>query len=195
MQWSGLAWRLAVLFVLGISFRITLICTIFRPRIEKKKKTSKCSIAVFLGSGGHTSEMMQLIKALPTNRYNSRTYIMTSNDLFSMDKAIEYEKSISIKLSSTSSQLIDSSSSSSASVNLIILPRARNVHQKWLSTPISVLIAFAYSTYHLVLRPTFLAPNSAQLPDVILMNGPGTCVPIVAAVYILRVSTFRRLEK
>lgn len=176
----GWIWWTAAVLSFAISLRIIAICTTLRPPIRKRKSTETCRIAFFLGSGGHTSEMMQLLKALPPHRYNARTYILTTSDRFSMDKALEYEGSIA------SSSL--GSTASFSSFDFIQLPRARSVHQKWLSTPVSVLIAFAVSVHHFVLRPNLLAPGKALLPDAIIMNGPGTCVPIVAAVYILRVS-------
>jgi beta-1,4-N-acetylglucosaminyltransferase len=181
----GWIWWAAAVLSFAVSLRVILICTSSRPSIKKRKAGETCRVAVFLGSGGHTSEMMQLLKALPPHRYNARTYILTTSDRFSMDKALEYEKSIASSIDSATDA---TAAANPSSFDFIQLPRARSVHQKWLSTPISVLIAFAVSVHQLVLLPTVLAPRKVLLPDAIIMNGPGTCVPIVAAVYILRVS-------
>lgn len=167
----------ALIISIGLLARLVYVTTTGRPKVIRRKDGKTCSLAVFLGSGGHTSEMMQLIKALPQDRYTSRTYIMTTNDRFSLDKALEYEKSIS-----TSNQV----TSHSSQFSLIYLPRARNVHQRWLSTPLSVLFAFAKCVHRFVIQESYLG-QCAQA-DVIIMNGPGTCVPIVASIYLLRVS-------
>lgn len=42
--------------------------------------------------GGHTAEMMQLVKALDPKRYAPRIYIMANSDLLSKQKAIESEQ-------------------------------------------------------------------------------------------------------
>jgi hypothetical protein len=172
--WKHAAFRVLAFISACVLIRIVLLVTLSRPPIKKRRYNEQCRIAVFLGSGGHTSEMVQLLAALPIDRYPNRTYIVTTSDRFSMEKALQFEKSIS--------------TSSTTSFDFIQLPRARHVHQKWLSTPLSVLIAFAVSTYHLVWLPLMNRTSKAQ-HEAIIMNGPGTCVPIVASVYLLRVSS------
>jgi beta-1,4-N-acetylglucosaminyltransferase len=164
-----------------IFIRLVLITSLLRPPIKRRASSEKCRIAVFLGSGGHTSEMMQLLRALPTETYHHRTYIVTTSDKFSMKKALEYESTLS-------EEATKKNESTPTSFDFIELPRARNVHQKWLSTPATVILAFGACCYHLVLRPLFFDRKKAVLPDLIIMNGPGTCVPIVASIYVLRVS-------
>ncbi len=84
---------------------------------------------------------------------------------------------------------------------VIRIPRARKVHQSFLTTPFSLARSIAFCIDHVALRPIFRrvlgspdveARSDGILADVILMNGPGTCVPIVAAVYLLRVSAHTR---
>ncbi|UZJ56994.1 hypothetical protein CBS101457_006314 [Exobasidium rhododendri] len=178
MQWLKLGLASAVVFIAVILVRLLLIFSSARPPVKKRKTSETCRIAVFLGSGGHTSEMMQLLRALPTERYNHRTYIATKEDKFSMNKALEYE----LSLSAETTKLTDTATS----FDFIQLPRARNVHQRWVSTPLSVLLAFGACCYQFILRPLLLDRKTTFLPDVIIMNGPGTCVPIAAAVYVLR---------
>ncbi|KAG8821152.1 UDP-N-acetylglucosamine transferase subunit [Serendipita sp. 400] len=50
-----------------------------------------CRVAVFLGSGGHTSEMLQMMKGLDLERYEPRLYIVSEGDQFSAGKAAEFE--------------------------------------------------------------------------------------------------------
>jgi beta-1,4-N-acetylglucosaminyltransferase len=57
------------------------------------------------------------------------------------------------------------------------IPRSREVGQSWTTTPFSVLRALAAST-SLVL---------AELPDLILCNGPGICIPVCVLAYIPKI--------
>lgn len=139
------------------------------------------TVGVFLGSGGHTTELLQLVSALPIERYTQRIYLISSADQFSLNKAKQLERNLS-----------PSSSSTQSLPKVIQIPRARNVHQSFLTTPLTLAKSIAFSIHHIALRP-IVHQNQNQnriLADVILMNGPGTCLPIVVAVSSLRVSHF-----
>ena len=49
---------------------------------------------VVLGSGGHTSEMIRLLKGLDLSRYQPRTYLIASSDKMSLDKAKSFEMAL-----------------------------------------------------------------------------------------------------
>lgn len=148
----------------------------------KRASSDNCTVGVFLGSGGHTTELLQLVSALPTGRYTRRIYLVSSGDRFSLEKANELERKLSASTASS-----DKPQPSSAS-KVIRIPRARRVHQSFLTTPFSLARSIAFCIDHVALRPLIRRHANGVLADVILMNGPGTCVPIVAAVYLLRVS-------
>ncbi|CAG8601722.1 3833_t:CDS:2 [Ambispora gerdemannii] len=57
------------------------------------------------------------------------------------------------------------------------IPRARKVGQSWLTTPISVIRALVPS----------LTLMLFELPDLIICNGPGSCIPICVISYIPRI--------
>ncbi|PIL36101.1 hypothetical protein GSI_01761 [Ganoderma sinense ZZ0214-1] len=57
----------------------------------RRGDSGKCSLAVFLGSGGHTSEALSLLSALDFNRYAPRIYIISEGDTLSMQKAVVLE--------------------------------------------------------------------------------------------------------
>ncbi|CEI99154.1 hypothetical protein RMCBS344292_13246 [Rhizopus microsporus] len=57
-----------------------------------KKRTGHCKTCIILGSGGHTTEMMQLVKGLDLTRYTPRCYVIADNDRLSEEKAREYEQ-------------------------------------------------------------------------------------------------------
>jgi beta-1,4-N-acetylglucosaminyltransferase len=66
--------------------------------------------------------------------------------------------------------------SSSVKWHIARIPRSREVRQSWLTTVVYTAKAIL-SSVPIVLR---------TLPDVILCNGPGTCVPICLVAYIPR---------
>ena len=68
------------------------------------------------------------------------------------------------------------------------IPRARKVHQSFLTAPITTLYSLAFCIWHMSLLPLFTNPSQPQrFADLILMNGPGSCVPICLAAFLPRV--------
>lgn len=65
------------------------------------------------------------------------------------------------------------------------IPRARRVHQSFLSTPYSSLICFGSCLWYLTLQPIL---NRVPFPDLVLLNGPGSAVPIALSTFLPRVS-------
>ncbi|KXN92466.1 UDP-N-acetylglucosamine transferase subunit ALG14 [Leucoagaricus sp. SymC.cos] len=63
-----------------------------RPRLRPKGSAPTCSLAVFLGSGGHTSEALQMLSALDFGRYTPRRYIISEGDHLSAEKAAAFER-------------------------------------------------------------------------------------------------------
>ncbi|XP_046839176.1 UDP-N-acetylglucosamine transferase subunit ALG14 homolog [Xenia sp. Carnegie-2017] len=57
------------------------------------------------------------------------------------------------------------------------IPRSREVHQPWISTVYTTLKSFWFS-FPIVYQ---------HKPDMILCNGPGTCIPICAAALVIKV--------
>lgn len=113
---------------------------------------------VVLGSGGHTAEMLQLLRGmLPSSDHSSkRVYVVAKTDTLSAEKAVAFEASLS-----------DSSKGGSYSIELV--DRAREVGQSYLTSVITTMRSFL-TTASLVRR---------HRPGMVLVNGPGTCLPIV----------------
>jgi beta-1,4-N-acetylglucosaminyltransferase len=128
-------------------------------------------LLIVLGSGGHTSEMLSMLTRarISPSLYTHRTYIVGSGDGFSAQKAKVFEES----LASSGKE------KTTGTYNILIIPRARKIHQSLLTTPISAiacLISCIKMLYH----------HQSGYPDVILTNGPGTGVIVVMASLILR---------
>lgn len=122
-------------------------------------RASPCRTVIVLGSGGHTAEMLRLLSGLSLSHYSPRAYIVADSDAMSAEKAREFE----------------SSRGQRAEVRTV--PRARRVLQSYASSVPTTLLAFTRSL-----------PLAWKLrPELLLCNGPGTCLPLCLAVYLLRV--------
>lgn len=64
------------------------------------------------------------------------------------------------------------------------IPRARRVHQPLLTTPLSSARSLTVCAYHITLLPLL---SGKPWADVLILNGPGTCVMLCLAVYLNKV--------
>ncbi|CDH51007.1 udp-n-acetylglucosamine transferase subunitalg14 homolog [Lichtheimia corymbifera JMRC:FSU:9682] len=118
---------------------------------SRLRRRQPCRTCIFLGSGGHTAEMLQLAQYLDPNKYTPRTYVMASSDALSASKVDPDES--------------------------YYIPRARHVGQGWISVPWTALKALLVA-FQIIFK---------TMPDLILCNGPGSCVPICVAAYIPKI--------
>ncbi|GKZ28768.1 UDP-N-acetylglucosamine transferase subunit [Aspergillus brasiliensis] len=150
-----------------------------------RPRNTPIHLLVVLGSGGHTAEMFSMLRRmkLDPSKFTHRTYIVSSGDNFSATKAVEFE----------TTQLNAKFASSDPSYTIVTVPRARLVHQSYLTAPFSTLNSF-WSCL-LVLRG--LHPDQdrqsrlashlpSPYPDLILTNGPATAVCVIVAARLLR---------
>ncbi|XP_034717818.1 UDP-N-acetylglucosamine transferase subunit ALG14 homolog isoform X1 [Etheostoma cragini] len=159
-------------------FAIVLTCLLFIIRLYIVVKTgpnckpgSKGPVAVLVvaGSGGHTTEILRLMESLSA-AYTPRHYVIADTDKMSEDKICSFERS---------KQHLDSESQ----FTIWRIPRSREVHQSWVSSVVSTLDALRYSL-PLVFR---------LRPDMVLCNGPGTCVPLCAAGLLLGILGMKKV--
>ncbi|KAG5177697.1 beta-N-acetylglucosaminyltransferase [Tribonema minus] len=123
---------------------------------------------VVLGSGGHTTEMLKLLQGAPTDVYAPLHYVIAATDHTSADRIPH----------------ADAAPGSAATV-VHTVPRSREVGQGWASTCATTAVA--------MLRCAWLV--ACVRPDVLIVNGPGTCVPICACVFALKVVAIRPRAK
>lgn len=128
------------------------------------------SVGIMLGSGGHTAEMLQLIRTLPHGEFHPRVYLVSEGDVHSLARARALEGALAPH-----------------PLQALVLPRARAVGQSWLSTPFTVVWSTIYTIWALATRPVWLGARRPRV-DVLLMNGPATCVPLCIAVWCLRIT-------
>ncbi|KAJ3806363.1 glycosyltransferase family 1 protein [Lentinula aff. lateritia] len=154
---------------------IRVYCILPNPKNpERLKKIAKNrTLAVFLGSGGHTSEMLALVSSLDFDRYFPRIYIISEDDTLSERKAAALE--------ATKAASSHSTSKNSGVYTFLVIPRARKVHQSLLTTPFTALLSVIKSFYHVALASIH---QKGQFADVLVLNGPGTCLTLCLAVYL-----------
>ncbi|KAG5670556.1 hypothetical protein PVAND_000810 [Polypedilum vanderplanki] len=113
---------------------------------------------IILGSGGHTTEMLEVVKKLNNERYTPRLYVVAEGDQNSVDRLLEIEKE-------------------GGDYKIYTITRSRKVHQSYKSSIITTLKS-AYECLILLLH---------SRPDLILANGPATCVPVCVVAFFLKV--------
>jgi beta-1,4-N-acetylglucosaminyltransferase len=149
----------------GISIAVVVLVLFFWVgvccRVKKDSKTSTRSVMCIFGSGGHTTEMILLIKNLGSlPQFGPFHFVLSHSDETSVSK---------IKTSNLS--VLEKSN-----IDWHIVHRSREVRQSWFSTIFTTLLAL-FQSFDLVCK---------TLPSVIICNGPGTCVPICFSAFILR---------
>ncbi|XP_046332596.2 UDP-N-acetylglucosamine transferase subunit ALG14 homolog [Haliotis rufescens] len=132
------------------------------------KRKVPASLMVVVGSGGHTREVLCLVRQLGSH-YSPRYYVIADTDKMSEHKVHALEESR--KEEQEQSQYF-----------VIRIPRSRQVKQSWVSTVLSTLYAAIY-TFPVVFR---------RKPEIILCNGPGTCIPVCLAGLLLKWLHFQR---
>jgi hypothetical protein len=73
-----------------ILLRILWILPSINPQPPIPRKSS-AKLLIVLGSGGHTAEMLRLLKSLNFEKYTRRTYIISTGDTLSQSKARQFE--------------------------------------------------------------------------------------------------------
>lgn len=168
---------IALFVAVVCALRIVALLPHYRPHTWTKAKAVQpegpVHILIVLGSGGHTAEMLALLRNLDYKRYSHRSYIVSSGDAFSAQKAQEFER-----------QLQETPGTDIGAYDIAIVPRARKIHQSILTTPLSSILCL-WACICILCKP---APphQPSQYPHVIITNGPGTGVIVILASYILR---------
>ncbi|KAJ5834367.1 hypothetical protein N7447_000393 [Penicillium robsamsonii] len=181
-----LLWCFVLAIILGASILLVLFIslTISQNTIPAKcrPRGSPTHLLVVLGSGGHTAEMLYMLERMKFDPqiYTYRTYLVSSGDNFSADKAKDFE-----------AQHVQNSQGHNHSNNytIVTVPRARRVHQSYLTAPFSTLQCF-WACLNVLrgVHPDQKLPKkySSPYPDLILTNGPATAVCVVAGAKLIR---------
>lgn len=130
------------------------------------------SLLVVAGSGGHTTEILRLLGSL-SSAYSPRHYVIADTDKMSANKINCFERNRADRDPGTMHR------------EYVIhrIPRSREVQQSWLSTVLTTLHSMWLSF-----------PLIHQVkPDLVLCNGPGTCVPICVSALLLGILGIKKV--
>ncbi|TKX18491.1 UDP-N-acetylglucosamine transferase subunit alg14 [Elsinoe australis] len=113
---------------------------------------------------------------LDWSHFTHRTWVVGSGDDFSSLRAREFEGSI----------LSQSGEDKSGTYSVVTVPRARKIHQSLLTSPISCLQC-AWACFNILTTRR----SEADLPDLILTNGPATATVLIFTSVLLRYFDFK----
>ncbi|KAK9452354.1 oligosaccharide biosynthesis protein Alg14 like-domain-containing protein [Limtongia smithiae] len=153
---------LAILLFFGLS-----LAQSFKLRPQKHPKGA--SVMFVLGSGGHTMELLSVVSTLNFALYPTRTWVHFSGDTLSPVRAMAVEQSKML-------ESVESKTSVKGKAEMVCLPRARNVGQSYITSVFTTLLCGAYC----------IGTVFKTRPDVVVCNGPGSCVMICFACLFLR---------
>lgn len=124
-----------------------------------------------LGSGGHTTEMLWMLGSLPA---------AASGTTVGLDGLAprRYVVAETDQMSGTKLAAFD------GDARVVRVPRSREVGQPYVSSVWTTLVAFVWS-FVALWRDT---------PSLVICNGPGTCVPILVAVWLIRLLKWTEIE-
>ena len=127
--------------------------------LPKTHRSKPCKTLVVLGSGGHTSEMLHMVRQLDSKLYHPMEFVVADTD-------------------HTSVQRLEALIPGKHTIHSI--PRSREVGQSYLSSLGTTLYALVHA----------IGMTIQIRPELLLCNGPGTCVPVVMGAWMLRILGF-----
>ncbi|CAI6003937.1 unnamed protein product [Closterium sp. NIES-64] len=165
---SPLSLALTAVVALLLLRVLLVLHAVARPH-RKRPPGDHLSTLIVLGSGGHTAEMLCLVGALDHGRYSPRCYIAAATDAISLPKARQLEQALAQEAPAPALPVPPPS--------YLSVYRSREVGQSYLTSVLTTIAA----TLHAMLLVARVRPQ------LLLCNGPGTCLPICIAVFTLHV--------
>lgn len=135
-----------------------IIYFIFIKRNKPRGRSHPVKTMIILGSGGHTAEMLRIVRHLNHKNYSPRIYISAQTDKLSAEKVKDLE-------------------GGNKDYKVIDIYRSREVRQSYLTSIWTTVLATLDSL------PILWREN----PELILCNGPGTCVPLCIIAFLFKV--------
>uniref|UniRef100_A0A8V0ZFC8 UDP-N-acetylglucosamine transferase subunit ALG14 n=2 Tax=Gallus gallus TaxID=9031 RepID=A0A8V0ZFC8_CHICK len=155
-------------FLLLLLPPLLLVPFVLLARRRHDRRTPPLRLLVVAGSGGHTTEILRLLSCL-SESYSPRCYVLADSDKMSEAKIRSFEQKRAERFSNSQ-------------FTLDRIPRSREVRQSWTSSVVTTAYSILYSL-----------PLTYKLkPDLILCNGPGTCVPVCISALLLGLLGMKR---
>ncbi|KAL8231946.1 hypothetical protein R6Q57_001724 [Mikania cordata] len=161
-----------VVFIISTLLVVRVLYIIYQSSKPARITSQKhMSTLVVLGSGGHTAEMINVLCVLQKDRFAPRFYIAAATDNMSLQKARVFEDTLDDKTSLQGPEC----------TKFMQIYRSREVGQSYFTSVWTTLLALCHALWLMV----------KIRPQVILCNGPGTCIPICAIAFIFKVLGIR----
>lgn len=139
--------------------RLTYVLWQIHKRSKSRRENKPARTLIILGSGGHTAEMLTIVNELNKDNYTPRFYVVANTDKTSEEKARSVESVLGVR----------------SDFEVFRIKRSREVKQSFTSA--------VWTTLESILQ---CIPLVYRLqPDLILCNGPGTCIPICLIAFVL----------
>ncbi|CAN8274660.1 unnamed protein product [Cochlearia groenlandica] len=164
----GIGLVMTSLIIVIMARVLYVICKCGKPL--RKGASKSFSTLIVLGSGGHTAEMLSLLSVLRKERFTPRFYIAAATDNMSLQKARCFEDSIAEKLGVKE-----------PSLQFTQIYRSREVGQSYVTSVWTTIVAIVHALWLMV----------RIRPQVILCNGPGTCIPLCVIAFLFKVMGVR----
>ncbi|KAL2346350.1 hypothetical protein Fmac_000350 [Flemingia macrophylla] len=168
---SSVAVFSSAIFVVTLILIRLLYVIYCNSRPLSKRASKPVSTLIILGSGGHTAEMLNLLAVLQKDRFEPRFYIAAATDNMSLQKAQLLENSL----------IAENATRVPNTAQFMKIYRSREVGQSYITSVWTTLIAIVHALWLMI----------KIRPEVILCNGPGTCIPLCAIAFIFKVLGIR----
>lgn len=148
-----------ILFALACILILARACyLIFIKSKKSREKSCPTKTMIILGSGGHTAEILRIVKHLNIKNYSPRVYIHAQTDKLSAEKVKDIE-------------------GDNKDYKIMEIYRSREVRQSYFTS----IWTTVFATLNCL--PILWREN----PDLILCNGPGTCIPLCVIAFLFKV--------
>jgi len=121
-----------------------------------RKSKTPVRTLIVMGSGGHTAEMLRLMNQINKLKFMPRLYILADTD--------------------TTSHIQVESNECGTDWCIANIPRSRHVNQSYFTSIWSTIYSIAMTV------PVVISFK----PDLVLCNGPGTCVPVCFVAFMIK---------
>lgn len=134
---------------------------------------------IVCGSGGHTGEMIRMLsRSIQHEALAHRRWAVGRGDELSFSKVIDFETRLSMNFASKGWE--------PGTFDIMSFPRARAVHQSWLTTPFTAVLCVVEIIRILLEQPSGKSIDFAY-PGVVVSDGPGSGFLFILVAHILKV--------
>ncbi|XP_031833283.1 ALG14, UDP-N-acetylglucosaminyltransferase subunit [Nomia melanderi] len=147
-----------IIFITILTRICFMIFSTFKTERVQAAFMKRVKTVIILGSGGHTAEMIRILNHLNLKNYSPRIYVHADTDVMSVEKVKELEKD-------------------NNDYKIIKIRRSREIHQSYYTSVCTTIYAILESIPLLW----------TERPQLLLCNGPGTCVPLCIITFLFKV--------